>query len=335
MTSLSDHLTRRRLLATVVPLLALAVLVATPRLLGHEVAHAAAVLAHASPGWLWLGVAGFLASLLCTVFSWRSAILATGARIGRYDAATRYGVGSLVNTIAPASLGEAARVALLAQKVDAPNGFWSVGGAAASVAAVRGVTLCALIATAALLTDALPWWPIAAICGGAVAAALLAYALWRRHPQGRLGHFVGAFAALVRSPRAVGAVAGWSLASQTARLLAAAAVASALAVPHPLLAAVVIMPTLQLATMFPVTPGNVGVATGAVALALQARGVGLEQAIATGLAYHAAETLVGVAVGVAGTLAVVELPPVVRRLAVAGACVAAAAVVGATFYSVV
>jgi uncharacterized membrane protein YbhN (UPF0104 family) len=139
----------------------------------------------------------------------------------------------------------------------------------------------------------------------------------------------------VRSPRALGAVLGWSLLAQAARFFAAAAVAAALSVPHPLLAAVVIVPTLQLATILPLTPGSLGIATGAVALALETRGVGIAQALATGLAYHAAETIVGVSVGLAGTLAVVEVPPLVRRVVVAGACVTFAGFVGATFYTLV
>lgn len=335
MIKLSTHISTRRLIATAVPLALLGVVAATPRMLGRQLVQAADTLGAASPGWLWLAVAAFLASTLCTVCSWRSAICATGSRIGRFDTATRYGVGCLVNTFAPASLGEGARVALLAQKVEGPNGFWSVGGAAAAVAAVRGVTLCGLILAAALLTHAVPLWPIAVICGGAAGGATVAYLLWRRHPSGRLGNFVGAFAALVRSPRAAAAVLGWSLASQSARLLGAAAIAAALSVPHPLLAAVVIMPTLQLATILPLTPGNLGIATGAVALALQARGVHVSQALAAGIAYHAAETLVGISFGVAGTLAVVELPPLLRRAAAAGACIAVAACVGATVVSLV
>jgi uncharacterized membrane protein YbhN (UPF0104 family) len=95
------------------------------------------------------------------------------------------------------------------------------------------------------------------------------------------------------------------------------------------------MPTIQLATAFPITPGNVGVASGAVALALQTRGVELQQAIATGIAYHAAETIVGIAFGAAGTLAVVELPQAVRRVAAAGACLTVAAGLGATVFSLI
>src|SRR4051794_39468744 len=332
--SLRSQLSPRRLAVAALPLLALVVVAATPQLLGRQVAHAWDGVAAASPLWLWVAVGAFLVSLVGTVMSWRAAISASGTRLDRLDAAARYGVGCLVNTFAPASLGEAVRVGLLSQRVEGPDRLWTTGGAAASVAALRGVTMTVLI-VAASVTGALPLWPVPLICGGSAAAATVAWLVWRRHPNGRLGHFVGAFTALLRSPRDAVAVLGWSLTSQCARLGAAAAVAAALAVPHPLLAALVIMPTLQLATMFPITPGNVGVASGAVALALQTRGVELSQAIAAGMAFHAAETLVGIGVGVGGTVAVVELPPVVRRVAAAGACAVVAGCLGVTVLSLV
>jgi uncharacterized membrane protein YbhN (UPF0104 family) len=330
----STQMTPRRIVLAAVPVVVLLVVAATPQLLGHQLAEAWSGVAAASPLWLWVSVAAFLASLLCTALSLRAAICAAGARIGHTDAAARYGVGCLVNTFVPASLGEAVRIGLLAQKVDGPNRIWTTSGAAAAVTAIRGVTLAGLI-VAASLTGALPLWPVAVLVGASALGAAVAWGLWRRHPHGRLGRFLAASTALLRCPRAAASVLGWSIASQGARLLAAAAVASALGVSHPLLAALVIMPTLQLATIFPITPGNVGVASGAVALALQTRGVELSQAIATGIAYHAAETLVGVAFGVASTLAIVEVPPLVRRVAAAGACVAIAAGLGATVLSLV
>lgn len=330
----SSLMTPRRIVLAAAPVVVLLVVAATPQLLGHRLAAAWTGVAAASPLWLWVSVAAFLASLLCTVFSLRAAICAAGAKIGRTDAAARYGVGCLVNTFAPASLGEVVRIGLLAKKVDGLDRVWTTSGAAAAVTAVRGVTLAGLI-VAASLTGALPLWPVAVLVGASVFGAAAAWVLWRRHPHGRLGHFLAASTALLRCPRAAASVLGWSIASQATRLLAAAAVATALGVTHPLLAALVIMPTLQLATLFPITPGNVGVATGAVALALQTRGVEMSQAIATGIAYHAAETLVGVAFGVASTLAIVEVPPLVRRIAVAGACIAVAAGLGATVLSLV
>jgi uncharacterized membrane protein YbhN (UPF0104 family) len=324
----------RRAAVTAAALGVLAAALVTSGLAGRQLTRAWAGLAGASPGWLWLAVAAFLATLLCTALAWRSALRAAGAPLSRFDAAARYGVGSLVNSFAPSTVGDAVRITLLSRKLDAPDRFWTVGGAVVSVAALRGVTLAALV-VAASATGALPLWPVLVLWGGAAAAAAAAWALRRHFREGRLGHFLAACTALLRRPRAAVRVLAWSAASQGFRVLAAAAIASALAVPHPLLAALVIVPTLQLATVLPIVPGNIGVASGAVALALQSRGVGLGQALAAGLAYHAAETVVGISFGVAGTLAVVRVPPVVRRVAVATATVAVAVGLGVTVLNLV
>ena len=58
------------------------------------------------------------------------------------------------------------------------------------------------------------------------------------------------------------------------RLAAAAAIAAAFGVDRPLAAALLIIPALDLAGILPLTPGNVGVASAAVAFALKAHGVG-------------------------------------------------------------
>ena len=57
------------------------------------------------------------------------------------------------------------------------------------------------------------------------------------------------------------------------RVLAATAIAAAFGVDQPLAAAVLIIPALDLAGILPLTPGNVGVASAAVAFALTAHGV--------------------------------------------------------------
>ena len=87
-----------------------------------------------------------------------------------------------------------------------------------------------------------------------------------------------------------------------ARLLATVAVTLALGVPHPLLAALVVMPVLDLAGIVPITPGGVGIATGAVAMALASRGISASQALGVGIAMQGVETLVSLVVGGLGTL---------------------------------
>ena len=88
----------------------------------------------------------------------------------------------------------------------------------------------------------------------------------------------------------------------TAAVLASACVGAALGVPHALGAALVIVPAIQLARMLPITPGNVGITSAAVAIALHGRGVPMESAMAAGIALHAVETIVGVTLGAAGAL---------------------------------
>ena len=81
------------------------------------------------------------------------------------------------------------------------------------------------------------------------------------------------------------------------RIAAATAIAAAFGVDKPLVAALLIIPALDLAGILPLTPGNVGVASAAVAFALKAHGVGSEVALSAGIAFGAVETLTTLALG--------------------------------------
>jgi hypothetical protein len=124
----------------------------------------------------------------------------------------------------------------------------------------------------------------------------------------------------------LGRVARWVAAATAARLLAAAAIAAALGLPSPLLAALLILPAIDIAGLLPLTPGNIGLKSGAIALALQAHGVDGTTALSTGIALHAVETVVGLAFGSASVLYLAQVP--VPRWAVAGATALVAAAVG-------
>jgi hypothetical protein len=78
-------------------------------------------------------------------------------------------------------------------------------------------------------------------------------------------------------------MAGWFAVSTATRFAGAAAIAAALGVHAPLTAALIIVPTLDLAGLIPFS-GNLGITSGAVATALQTHGLQLPQALATGLA---------------------------------------------------
>jgi len=139
--------------------------------------------------------------------------------------------------------------------------------------------------------------------------------------------FPYALAALLLVPL-FGNVARWVAAASGARLLAATAIAAALGVPSPFLAALLVVPAIDLAGLLPLTPGNIGVKSGAVAVALQAQGVDVTTALSSGIAFHAVETVVGLSFGSASVLYLAQVR--VPRWAVAGATAMLAAAFGVT-----
>src|SRR5919198_82247 len=73
------------------------------------------------------------------------------------------------------------------------------------------------------------------------------------------------FRALGQSPGGGARIVGWVAAATVARVGGTAAIAAALGVSDPVLAALIIVPTLDLTTVIPLTPGNIGIGTGTVA----------------------------------------------------------------------
>lgn len=324
--------TRPQLLLCTGAVLAIALAAASGPARGH-VSAAVASLRSADPRWLWLAAAAFVTSFACTVGAWTAAFRAAGGRICPRQAAARLGIGSLVNTFAPAKLGDAVKIALCSRAIDAPGRLWTAGGVYAALSAARCLSLAVLVVVAAA-TGALPWWPVLVLCGFVGALALAGLFSGRlRHP--RVAQFLGGLAALERSPRTIATVLGWTFAMAGARLGGTIAVAAALGLPHPVLAALVIAPALDVAAAFPITPGAVGIGSGAVAVALAGRGIGMTDALGAGFAMQALESAVSIAAGSLGVLYLAQSRPAYRRwtlrIATAGGSIALAAFVSAVF----
>jgi uncharacterized membrane protein YbhN (UPF0104 family) len=323
--------TRSTFLAAGAGFAALGLLAAVPALLGHRLAPAVSALGDADRTWIALAVAGFAVAFVCTVGAWRAAFRAAGARLCPREAAARLGVGSLVNAVSPAKLGDAVKVALCAQTLQGSGRLWTSGGVYAALAAARSLALAAVV-VAASIAGALPVWPVFVLCGVVAAVALAATLSPKLRGHRRISRLLEGTTALTRSPREAAVVVAWTLGVQLARLLAIAAVARGLGLPHPLVAALLIAPALDLAGVFPLTPGSFGLGSAAVAAALASRGVGMTQALGVGIAIQALETLVSLGAGAAGGAYLARLNPVVRRwsarIAVVGASAALAAGVG-------
>lgn len=322
-------LSRAKIAISLAGTAAVAILVATPQLLGSRLEPALDGLSGAAPSWLWAACLGFVVSLVSSALAWRTAARACGGSLSPSDAIAFYATGSLVNSLVPAKLGDAVRIGLFARSIDSPQRIWTAGGIYAALAAVRFLVLAGLVVASAI-SGALPLWPVFALL--AVAALLLALAFVERNDRRhRFARLFDALATLERSPHAALTLLLWVTVSTLAKTAAAAAIALAFGISQPLLAALVIVPALELASLFPLTPGNVGIASGAVTVALQTRGIRMTEALTAGIALHAVETLVGLGLGAAGSLYLLRArAPWALRFAAAGAALVLAAAVGAT-----
>jgi uncharacterized membrane protein YbhN (UPF0104 family) len=295
------YLPTRYLLACGVAMVAVLALATAPQLLGPQVQKSIDGLGAANSGWLWWAGASFAVALTSAAFAWRAALRLCGAGLTRTDACARYGVGSLVNMLTPARIGDVVRIALFARALPGRDRIWTTGGACAAVGAARALALGVLLVVASAV-GALPLWPLGLVAAvvGAAAAVSVVTRKWR--PAGHVAHVLDAFRELGRRPTASAPLLAWILLATAARVVGAAGCAAALGVDRPLEAALLIVPTIDLAGIFPLTPGNVGLASGAIAITLKGIGLDLTTALSVGIALHAVETLAGIAFGLASLL---------------------------------
>ena len=290
------RVSRSSLSAGALLLCALGAAVATPQLLGSRVGAALDSLGSADPRFLWLAGACFTVSLVGSAGCWRAAIGLLGGRTSLADATARYGAGSLVNTFIPARAGDALRVALFSRLVPGEHKLWSTGGAFVTVAATRAAMLAVIVATGAAL-GVVPWWPLLVAAALVAAAAVLA-----RRAHRHLG------------PRDLARLAAWVVLSTATRFAGAAAVSAAVGIHRPFVAAMLILPALDVSGLVPLTPGNVGIASAAIAFAFRAHGVSFDLGLAAGITFQAVETAVGLTVGIASVLRLATMPKRIRPI---------------------
>jgi uncharacterized membrane protein YbhN (UPF0104 family) len=262
--------------------------------------------------WRWVCAAVLLnlASVVVRVVAWRltinQALPPPHPSFGAVFSA--FGVGLLGNAVLPARAGELARVAVLRRRL--PHGRGTTATLIGTVFAHRLFDLpaVALLVTYVLLTAKLPHWALTSlVIFGVVGGALLTLGIVSARRQKRLdaGSSVARLVVMARQGLAVlnaplaalGAVAcqclGWAF-----QLLAVYAVMGAFGIEDAgLPAAGLVLVLMNVATIFPLWPGNVGLLQAAVALPLVQYGVAYSTGFAFGLVLQVVEMSVGVGVG--------------------------------------
>ena len=266
--------------------------------------------------WSWIALALVL-NVASTSFRALSWTLTLGQALPERDQPrlvhvfSSFGVGLLANAVVPGRLGELARVAVLRRHLtDAPPGT-----SAALVGTVIAHRLFDLVPASVLvvwvlLAAEVPHWAVVALLVGAAVGFALFTVAWlsaRRHARPVVRESVGSVRHLLAMARRgltvlraplplAGAVLlqclGWAL-----QLLAVYATMQAFSMDVPLPAAGLVLCLMNVATIVPLWPGNVGLVQAAVALPLLSYGVAYSTGFAFGLALQGLEIAVGLGLG--------------------------------------
>ncbi len=270
--------------------------------------------AFTSVQWEWVAAAvGFnLLSIVARAFAWdaviRSAMPPPHPRFRLVFSS--FCVGLLANAVLPGRVGELARVAVLIRPLNGRRkGLWPL--LVGTVFAHRVFDLVpVLVLVAVVLTTAdIPGWAFTSlviVLSLGIGLFLFAFASARHHHQTRLDG-MGSVKRIItmgrlglgvmRSPGAAavaitGQCVGWMF-----QLLAVWAAMRAFHIYEGLAAAAVVLLLMNVATIIPLWPGNVGLVQVAVATPLVRYGVDYGTGIAFGFGLQAIEASVGVGIG--------------------------------------
>jgi uncharacterized membrane protein YbhN (UPF0104 family) len=266
--------------------------------------------------WSWI-VLAFLLNVVSTFFralSWRMTIgqaLPQEHQPRLDQVLSAFGVGLLANAVVPGRLGELARVATLRRHLpDAPHGTSATLVGTVFAHRLFDLVPATILVVWVLLTAEVPHWAVVAFGIAALVGFALFTVAWlgaRRHQRPVLSEGVGSIRHLVAMGRQgltvlkaplplTGAVLlqclGWLM-----QLLAVYAAMQAFGIDAPLPAAGLVLVLMNVATIVPLWPGNIGLVQAAVALPLRNYGVPYATGFAYGLALQAIEIACGVGLG--------------------------------------
>jgi glycosyltransferase 2 family protein len=262
--------------------------------------------------WVFAAIGLNLLSVLVRAVAWRTVIVqAFESPHPSFPLVfSAFSVGLLANAVLPGRIGELARVAVLNRRMSQEGAWARLLG---TVFAHRVFDLVAVIVLILYVatTAHIPDWAVTSLIAVVAAGVLLfsvAVLSARHHRVTRLEEGLGAFRKVVRLARyglgvmrrplaAVGACV-FQLLGWVCQLFAVYTTMRAFGIHAPLPAAGLVLVLMNVATLFPLWPGNIGLVQAAVALPLfRYYGVPRANGIAFGFGLQAIEASVGVGVG--------------------------------------
>jgi uncharacterized membrane protein YbhN (UPF0104 family) len=264
--------------------------------------------------WHWVAVAvGLnLLSVVVRAFAWRTVIVqAMPPPHPSFPIVfSAFSVGLFANAVLPGRIGELARVAVLTRRMPEREGGWPL-----LIGTVFAHRVFDLIAATALIifvvsTAHIPDWAVTSLIAVVVAGVVLLSVAVLSARRGQFSDLGGAGTVrklvrlaryglgVMRTPFAAGVACFFQILGWTCQLLAVWTAMRAFHIHAPLPAAALVLVLMNVATIFPLWPGNVGLVQAAIAIPLSRYyGVARATGIAYGFGLQAIEASVGIGVG--------------------------------------
>ncbi len=266
--------------------------------------------------WAWVAVAIAInfASIVARSIAWALVIdQAVEPPSPRYPLVfSAFCVGLLANAVLPGRIGELARVAVLNRRLPPRRGQWATLAGTVFAHRMFDLVPIVLLILYVLVTARIPAWAYSTLVGVvSVGATLFVFAMIgaRRPGDDHRVHLDGAstvkrvvtmarqgLAVMHRPAAAAGAIFFQSLA-WVAQLFAVYTAMRAFGIHEGLPAAGLVLLVMNVATIVPLWPGNVGAVQVAIAIPLVSYGVPYADGIAFGFGLQAIEASVGVGLG--------------------------------------
>jgi hypothetical protein len=225
------------------------------------------------------------------------------------DVLSAFCVGLFGNIVLPGRAGEVARVAVLARRLSDRKGIWAT--LTGTVVAYRLLDLLPSLGLIlyVLVFVPMPHWALESLLLFAVAGVallVLGFVSARRHERPlfraggsirQLGTMAREGLGILRTPAPAASATLYQTLAWLAQLLAVFATMRAFGLGLPLSAAALVLVLVNLAVLFPVWPGNVGLLQATIAVPLTAYGIDYGRAIAFGVGLQAIEVSVGLGLG--------------------------------------
>jgi uncharacterized membrane protein YbhN (UPF0104 family) len=262
--------------------------------------------------WAWVAVAiGFnLLSVVSRAFAWTQVIDAAIPKPWpRFRSIfSAFSVGLMANATLPGRIGELARVAVLVRRLPRRRGLWVTLVGTVFAHRVFDIVPVVLLIVYVLVTARIPAWATTSLIvfvAAGVGLFAFAFASAKLHHGSVDG--LGAFRRVVAmarqglgvmriGPRAALAILfqciGW-----LCQVFAVYTAMRAFDIHSPLPAAGLVLVLMNVATIFPLWPGNVGLVQIAIATPLTQYGVAYARGVAYGFGLQAIEASVGVGIG--------------------------------------